>query len=413
MNTLPLPRQFGKVDAVLELGNRASIPMADKWNVGRASEILTKVRAALSPSRNEQIVVSSADELGLKWMPIHSATTRNLTPMIFTNGRPECFGGQDRFTAFSPEFKVLSVRNGYIAHCFGAALVMASDDNSIVRDVSSRYSRLCQYYDFDASTMLKDAPFIDGTVIPIADDIRPLNFCHWLVDWLPRLGFLGAGAYKPSVYVVTTPLIARFQIDSLKMCGFDESRVIALEDFRAVRARELLVPSDLRDIPHPIHKGAPWALSWLRATVGMASIMQINENVRRHEKLYVSRADAPRRKVVNDADLAAALAKFGYRSIELSGMSLAEQATRFAYASHIVSLHGAGLSNLAFAAPGTKVIEIFPERYGTPAFAVIAASLECPYATYIADKTVAATTTNYDDVVVDVTRFLELCGHLI
>ena len=270
-----------------------------------------------------------------------------------------------------------------------------------------------EYYDFDAVTAIKEAPFIDGTVIPIADDIRPLNFCHWLVDWLPRLGFLGPTAYKPSVYVLTTPLVANFQRDTLRMCGFDESRVIALEDFHAVRARELLVPGDLREIPHPIYKGAPWALSYLRSTIGLSSIMQVSGDLRRREKIYVSRSDATRRRIVNDAELAAALARFGYRRIELSGLSLAEQVTRFAYASHIISLHGAGLSNLALATPGTQVIEIFPERYGLLSFAVIAASMSCPYATYIADKTVPAAITQFDDVEVDVTRFLDACGHLI
>lgn len=413
MNTALLPQSLGKGDAVFKLGNLAGLPDANGWDASTVPSTLAQISASLPPLRNEQMVVSDAEELALKWTPIHHANARGLMPPIFTNGRPTCFGSVLNINAFSPEFKVLTVQNGYIGHFFGAALVVASDGHSIVEDVSSRYAGLYQYYDFDAASLLKEAPFIDGIVVPIADDIRPLNFCHWLVDWLPRLGFLGPLAHDPNTYVVTTPLIAKYQRDSLRMCGFDESRVIALDNFRAVRARELLVPSDLKIIPHPIYKGAPWALSYLRSTVGLGSIMETGGGVRRHEKLYISRADASRRKIVNDEEFAAALLNFGYRAIELSHISLAEQVAHFAYASHVISLHGAGLSNLAFATPGTKVLEIFPQRYGTPAFAVIAGSVGCSYATYIADMTVDRAVAQFDDVKLDVSHFLEVCGHLI
>ena len=321
IDTAPLHPRVGKTDAVSELATRAGIPVANSLGPRSVPSILEDVRAKLSPVRNENIVILTAEQLGLKWMPIHSPTMRPLAPAIFTNGRPTCFGDGHSVTAFSPRFKVLSIKNGYVGHFFGATLVISPDRSSIVEDVSSRYGRLFQYYDSDATTVLKEAPFIDGIVIPITDDIRPLNFCHWLVDWLPRLEFLGFLAYKPTVYVVTTPLIAQFQRDLLRMCGFDESRVIALDDYSAVRARELLIPGDLRETPHPIFKGAPWALSYLRSTVGMRSIMEVDEDCRRREKLYISRADARRRRIVNDLEFAAALEKIGYRVVQSSGLS--------------------------------------------------------------------------------------------
>ncbi len=413
MITPPLSRHIGKAEAVIELSARVGIRDINGWDQHHAHSNLARIHALLPPICNEQIMVSAVEQLGLTWVPMHNAAARDLEPATFTNGRPACFGTGGVITAFSPDFKVLPIKNGYVGHFFGGALVVTSDGRSIVGDVSSRYRELYQYYDFDLAAILKDAPFIDGVVVPIADDIRPLNFCHWLVDWLPRLGFLGAHAYKSSVYVVTTPLIAQFQRDTLRMCGIDESRVIALEDFQAVRARELLVPSDLRQMPHPIHQGAPWALSFLRSTVGFGSIMEVGHDVRRREKLYISRADATRRRVVNDQELSSALARFGYRTIQLSGLTIAEQAARFAYASHVISIHGAGLSNLVFCAPGTQVIEIFPASYGILSFAVIAASMECPYATYLADNPDARNAAQFDDAMIDVPRFLAACDGLL
>ncbi len=412
MNTDPLSLHVGKAEAVEQLGERAGLGRVSGHDAS-VGATLTQVRAILPPLRNAQVGIRTVEELGGQWRPIQHANPRPLTPPMHTNGQPDCFGSAGNHVAFSPDYKILAISNGYIGHFFGASLVFAADGGSIVQDVSSRYGELFQYYDFDVPSVLAEAPFIDGLVIPISDDIRPLNFCHWLIDWLPRLAFLGFWAHRPTAYVVTTPLVASFQRDSLRMCGFDDSRIIALGDFRAVRGRELLVPSDLRVVPHPIQKAAPWALSYLRSTVGLASIMEAGAAGRKREKIYVSRADAARRKVTNDAELAAALTPLGYRMVTLSDLSLAEQVTTFSYASHIVGLHGAGLSNLAFAMPGTKVIEIFPQRYGTPAFYVVAAGVECPYATYIADRTLPAGHAQFDDVMVDVPHFMDICSGLL
>jgi capsular polysaccharide biosynthesis protein len=301
---------------------------------------------------------------------------------------------------------------GYFGHFFGGPLTVAPDRSTIVKDVSSRYAPLYQYYDFDLNSMLKNARDIDGTVVAISDDIRPLNYCQWIANWLPRLAFLGAESRRRSVYVLTTPLTAAFQRETLHMCGFDDSRIIELEEFSAIRARELLVPSDLRLVPHPIHKAAPWAVAYLHSAIGLPSVMAESSG-RTHGKLYVSRKDAWRRQVSNDADLSNALSKLGYRTITLSDLTVSQQVAEFAYASHVVSLHGAGLTNLIFAQTGTKVIEIFSRTYGTPAFGVIASGQECPYASYIADRTISRQITQFDDVEVDITNFLDICGEFL
>ena len=44
----------------------------------------------------------------------------------------------------------------------------------------------------------------------------------------------------------------------------------------------------------------------------------------------------------------------------MDGMSVSEQAQLFANAEAVVGVHGAALTNLVFAAPGTRVVEIFP-----------------------------------------------------
>jgi len=77
---------------------------------------------------------------------------------------------------------------------------------------------------------------------------------------------------------------------------------------------------------------------------------------RPHRKILVSRDDAPARKISNAEEMFIALK--GWESITLSAMTIQEQITAFAEASHVISPHGAGLLNTVFSQRGTRVIEI-------------------------------------------------------
>ncbi|NEP81006.1 MAG: glycosyltransferase family 61 protein, partial [Okeania sp. SIO3B3] len=57
------------------------------------------------------------------------------------------------------------------------------------------------------------------------------------------------------------------------------------------------------------------------------------------------------------------LEKFGFVSLTLESMTIAEQVSYMAAAKVVISPHGAGLTNLVFCSPGTKVIEIFSPKY--------------------------------------------------
>ena len=75
-----------------------------------------------------------------------------------------------------------------------------------------------------------------------------------------------------------------------------------------------------------------------------------------HRKLFVSRDDAPARRISNAEEMFMVLK--GWEKITLSSMTVQEQITAFAEASHVISPHGAGLLNIVFCQRGTRVIEI-------------------------------------------------------
>jgi len=83
---------------------------------------------------------------------------------------------------------------------------------------------------------------------------------------------------------------------------------------------------------------------------------KLEVNSERKRKIFISRDDARSRKLLNAEKLMMALR--GWETVTLQSLTIREQVKCFSEASHIISTHGAGLTNLLWCEPGTKVIEI-------------------------------------------------------
>lgn len=77
-------------------------------------------------------------------------------------------------------------------------------------------------------------------------------------------------------------------------------------------------------------------------------------------KLFLSRRGAKLRRLRNEAELGALLARHGFETFVATDSNHAEQIARFRSAREVVSVHGAGLTNMLFSAPGARLVEIFP-----------------------------------------------------
>jgi len=112
------------------------------------------------------------------------------------------------------------------------------------------------------------------------------------------------------------------------------------------RFHELIVPS-MSNYQDGIL--VPPAIQWIheRFSDGYKNIAR---------KIFVSRDDAPARRLSNAEEIFMALN--GWEKVTLSAMSIHDQIKTFAEASHVISPHGAGLLNIVFSRPGTEVIEI-------------------------------------------------------
>jgi capsular polysaccharide biosynthesis protein len=191
------------------------------------------------------------------------------------------------------------------------------------------------------------------------------NYYHFVLDVLPRLELLRRAGAEPDAYLVNRS--TRFQRDMLDHLGLTADRCLGDEKYPHVRADELVVPS----LPDDDLRTPSWIVPWLRTRF-------LPDDLRApHRRLYVSRGHAKHtRRVENEAELVDALAPFGFEVIDPGTLSPAEQVRAFAEAECIVGPHGAGLTNLAFAAPGAAVVELFARDYVNECFWALASTVE-------------------------------------
>lgn len=189
-------------------------------------------------------------------------------------------------------------------------------------------------------------------------------FYHWIYDVLPRLHLLEkSGASFNKIYVeASTP----FQKESLALLGLGAERLINAKDYEAVFTPQLVVPS-IAETPRT------WGCQYLRDRF----LPLLSK--RKPMRLYVSRNDAERRRILNEEEALPLLKKYGYQKVELSALTFKEQMELFYSAERVVGPHGAGFSHLAFCQPGTPFLEIFSPAYVNICYWHVSCRVGLPY----------------------------------
>ena len=142
---------------------------------------------------------------------------------------------------------------------------------------------------------------------------------------------------------------------------------------------EWLAPGRVRPLPHNHTAFDTLYVPSFYSNVGMsqAQITFLRKKLGAADapgkrRIFVSRADALTRRVVNENEVLDALKPLGFESVLLTGMTVAEQRDLFREAECVVMPHGAGCANMIFCGPGTKIIEFLPASYLHPMYQHIA-----------------------------------------
>lgn len=307
---------------------------------------------------------------GAQVHPVGHAERRQVPPAI---GVPE---GHWRFAAADislPAQSVLEVRNARLVGDY-AAVITAEGDLEVE---TSNYFGIAGWREHPIflRPLLPEPERLSGTVLSLATRGTSENYYHFVFDALTRYATFQEAMPDVVPDAVVVPHAARYQRQFLELLGIDRPLLQPHRD-KVWLAERLLIPST------PNHElDAPaWAVSWLRETFRPST----SSSARR---LYITRGDKPNtRRFVREAELWPDLERRGFVRIDPGAHSVQEQIDLFHGAEVVLAPHGAGLTNIVFAAPGLRVLEMFAGDYVHLGLWNISHSLPgCQYRYLVAD----------------------------
>jgi hypothetical protein len=177
------------------------------------------------------------------------------------------------------------------------------------------------------------------------------GYFHWMLDVLPKIEIIRSISAKLDGWIIPK-FEAPFIIQSLNLAGIS-GPFYQIDDTGYVIARQAIVAS----VPSESGNPPPWLRDFYLSLGPQQSAAP------RSRKVYISRSRARRRQLKNEKQLMQIIVPHGFEKVDLEDLSVAEQASIFRSAEMIIAPHGAGLTNLVFAAPDTKLLELFSSDY--------------------------------------------------
>jgi tetratricopeptide (TPR) repeat protein len=301
------------------------------------------------------------------YVTIYPKNTIHLTPPLTPDSTINYsfrFGAQVELPA---AFVALVPDGRYWLDATQTASATIAPNNKLLGDVSPEFPALSpghpdkhpSKHSILFSGKLPPVQSVDGTVAVLSGLLNDVYF-HWMFDILPRVDLLRQSGIEMDTvdkFVISSRL--PFQKETLNALGIPESKILDPSQFPHLKATKLVVPS----FPGTIAWMPKWACDFLRT-----EFLKDSEVTEKIERIYISRALAENRRLINEDEVVSLLSKLGFRSVTMESMSVAQQASLLANAKIVVAPHGGGLTNLVFCQPGTKVIEIFSPNYVYPCY---------------------------------------------
>jgi len=185
----------------------------------------------------------------------------------------------------------------------------------------------------------------------IAQNYYCPGYYHWLTEALPRIIALGE---KRSDLVLILPDYTEPYIEkSLEIFRFKSIQKIIPKTILFVN--HLLLPSH----PRLGDTFDPNLFNQMRSLYFEYIKTKHPSNSAYGERIYASRKKARARKISNESEVSELLTSKGFQEVHFEDISFFEQVAIMSKATHLVSIHGAGLTNMIFMPRNGYVMEFY------------------------------------------------------
>ena len=214
----------------------------------------------------------------------------------------------------------------------------------------------------------RNAPLLEGHFASVWGKWAHVNYYHWLIECLPQLARLSEIGGSPPITLLMPQSMPIVWEDSLACClpvGMAVQRATGW-----VRPEHFVLVS----------QGHPGWAAWLAASERDYMRSKVFERYgldagrQPTRRIFVSRSRAAMRRLVNEDEASQVLARFGFETVHLEGLSFEQQVRLFHSAEFIAGTHGAAFANLLFAGHA-QVLELFARDAFKPLYFFLARSL--------------------------------------
>lgn len=171
------------------------------------------------------------------------------------------------------------------------------------------------------------------------------EYFHWLTDSLSRLNSVRLFESDYTLILPKSYQDKPYISESLSILNFN---VYYYNPKKRLRVKELLLPGHV----------APTGNYNTEVINNIRTSFLKEKLIIPTKKIYISRQKAAKRKILNEDKVTALMIQYGYEIHFFEDYSFQEQINLMSEAISLVSLHGAGLTNMLFMQQGGQILEI-------------------------------------------------------
>ena len=362
-----------------------------------AREIPSAILQKYCPIPTNQLTLSKINSQ-INFIPIYSESNITLTPSKTVSKSEFCL----MFDHATTQQAFVAILENARAWGDLATSAIITENNQLVTDLSTGCAELVL-----SSNQLAPVHQIEGTIAFLS--VRwGATYFHWLYDVLPGLHLIQKSGFSWDEidYFVINADYPTYQKETLVKLGVPLSKIMVSMTHHHIQANKIIVPS-----PNLMYKNVitpQWVCNFLRSAFIPPNIGNLTPG----RRIYLSREKASYRNVINQDKLFQCLKPLNFESVVLETLSFSEQVELMATASVVIAPHGAGLSNIVFCQPRTKIIELFHPDYVPIYYRVISNLCQLEHY-YLIGEIVDKTTENLThlgqlDIKINLDEFIKL-----
>lgn len=254
--------------------------------------------------------------------------------------------------------EIFRYRNVYVTNsgiCFGRFARLLPGSFMLFKRIKKDQNKIALFNFFFRKRIILNP---DRSYLVVHNQWSINGYYHWLIDSMSRLWSMKQEF--SNIYLLLPEKAKNITFIQEILSLIPQIRIEYLPEKRVGYVKSLIIPTHLPN----------WGL------LEPSFLKEFREYIINHVSysgsnfpfIYISRKKANRRKIINEEALFSKLSQLGFHEIILEDYTFQEQVDIFKNAKGVVSIHGAGLSNLIFMNKGTAVFEIIRKPIGNESY---------------------------------------------